>query len=67
MENGMVFGDRSIGAEEASVDRTVAFLRGELERLAPASPAAVLYEEFIAAMDKVYPPSARTEAFPPGS
>ncbi|MGI8713375.1 MAG: hypothetical protein ACR2NR_09370 [Solirubrobacteraceae bacterium] len=41
--------------EQASVARTVACLSRELEALDSVSPAAELYEAFIAALEKVYP------------
>jgi len=41
--------------EQASVTRTVAYLSRELEQLDCASPAAELYQAFIAALNKVYP------------
>lgn len=44
----------SPSAEEASVARTSAYLSDELQALEPASPAAQLYEAFIAALEMVY-------------
>jgi hypothetical protein len=42
-------------SELVSVARTISHLSGELESLDPSSPAAQLYEAFIAALEKVYP------------
>jgi len=46
----------------ASVQQTVAFLRGELAGLAyPSSPAGELYRAIIAALVKVYPEAERSD------
>lgn len=54
--------------EEISAERTVAYLREELDALDPATPAAQLYVAFVAALTKLYPtPSAQPEAYRPRS
>lgn len=55
-------GREDAGSDVASVQQTVAFLRGELAGLAyPSSPAGELYRAIIAALVKVYPEAERSD------
>ena len=67
MDSRRLVGDGSADPVLASVERTLEFLRSELEVVDLVSPAVELYGAFIEALLKVYPELARSEAAPPGA